>query len=189
MSPENDNGVPIRTAMHALTSFGVPEEKRFRSFDSTFDREPPPHLYTYANNFKAKESDRLDKGATFGRRLLYTIKDHLSREVPLAFGFATCDNCISQSDVSHGLIPFPATHRGYTRYHSVMAVGYDDSMKIANTESEGETSGALIIRNSWGQDWGDKGYGYLPYEYIINGLTQDWWILLDLDWVDIRKFE
>ncbi len=50
-----------------------------------------------------------------------------------------------------------------------LAVGYDDKMKIKNTGSGGvETTGALLIRNSWGTGWGDAGYGWLPYEYVLN---------------------
>ena len=36
-----------------------------------------------------------------------------------------------------------------------MAVGYDDDR------------GVFIIRNSWGSNWGDNGYFYMPYEFII----------------------
>ena len=41
--------------------------------------------------------------------------------------------------------------------HAVAAVGYDDSMKILNTNPKGvETKGALLIRNSWGTGWGER---------------------------------
>jgi len=33
-------------------------------------------------------------------------------------------------------------------------VGYDNTRKV------------FIIRNSWGQEWGDKGYGYLSYDFF-----------------------
>jgi C1A family cysteine protease len=42
--------------------------------------------------------------------------------------------------------------------HAVLVVGYENSL----TPREG----FLIIRNSWGSDWGVGGYGYLPYDYI-----------------------
>lgn len=31
-------------------------------------------------------------------------------------------------------------------------------------------------------------YGYLPYDYVLNGLAMDWWALVKVEWVDVAKF-
>ena len=38
----------------------------------------------------------------------------------------------------------------------MLNVGYNDRQKC------------FIIRNSWGTSWGDRGYAYVPYDYICN---------------------
>jgi C1A family cysteine protease len=35
---------------------------------------------------------------------------------------------------------------------------------------------------------GDKGYGWMPYDYILNNLALDFWSLLGMDWVDSKQF-
>ena len=50
------------------------------------------------------------------------------------------------------------------------------------------TKGALIIRNSWGVEWGDGGYGFMPYNYVTEGLAEDWWTLIQQGWVDTGQF-
>lgn len=42
--------------------------------------------------------------------------------------------------------------------HAVLLVGYQDG--------EGEGGGRFLVRNSWGADWGERGYGRLPYAYV-----------------------
>lgn len=70
-----------------------------------------------------------------------------------------------------------------------MAVGYDDKIETKNTTCEVQTTGALLIRNSWDTGWGNKGYGWLPYEYVLRGLAIDWWTLLKNEWVDTGQFK
>jgi C1A family cysteine protease len=72
--------------------------------------------------------------------------------------------------------------------HAVVAVGYDDTRKIKNTLTNKTTKGALLVRNSWGVGWGDQGYGWMPYDYALNGMAMDFWSLLAMKWVNTDQF-
>ena len=51
-----------------------------------------------------------------------------------------------------------------TGSHAVMAVGYDDAARH------------FIILNSWGDKFGDKGYFYMPYDFIVDPKNcHDFW--------------
>ena len=181
-----DTGAFIRTTMGAMALFGVCPEAYFPYIIGDFDKEPSSFCYSFAQNYQAIQYFRLDPPSTPRDLLLKRIKCFLTAKLPSMFGFTVFDSIWQAED--DGKIPFPCSKEKVLGGHAVVAVGYNDGLEIENTSCGLKTKGALIIRNSWGKKWGDKGYGYLPYDYILKGLAIDWWCLLKNEWVDTKRF-
>ena len=183
-----DTGGFLRTTMGALTLFGVPPEEYWPYIIADFDKEPSAFCYAFAQNYQAISFYRLDPPGTSRDALLKQIKADLAGGLPSMFGF-TVYSSIAQAETT-GKIPYPTPGEKILGGHAVAAVGYDDATKIKNTNPHAaETKGAFLIRNSWGTVWGDNGYGWLPYDYVLNGLAIDWWSLLKNEWVDTGAFK
>jgi len=190
MQATGDTGAWLRNTMGALVLCGVPEEKYwpYTDADPAFDAEPPSFVYAIADNYEALKYFCHDpQGANIsGANVLASVKKYLAAGVPSMFGFwgfASFDYCDTR-----GGIPYPCPGEQAQWGHAIVAVGYDDGKKIKNTRCNKSTTGALLIRNSWGTAWGDNGYGWLPYDYVKNRLALDFWSLLSMEWVDSKQF-
>ena len=184
-----DTGAYLRTAMGALVTFGVAPE-RYWPYDTTkYDLEPPAFVYAMAQAYQAETFYRLDPAGTAPDALLTAIKSQLAAGIPPMFGFTVYDSISQAQGSGKGRIPFPVGSDRVVGGHAIAAVGYDDGLEIKHADAAKPTKGALIIRNSWGTSWGDKGYGYLPYEYVLKGLAVDWWVLIKAEWLDQDPFK
>ena len=182
MHETGDNGAYLRNTMGAMVLFGVPPEEFWPYNIEDFDKEPTAFCYSFAQNYKSITYYRLDPPETKKKDLLERIKTNIKGDLPSMFGF-TVYSSIDEAETT-GRIPFPSTGDKILGGHAVVAAGYDDKMVIKNSKP-----GALLIRNSWSKSWGESGYGWLPYDYVLNGLAVDWWSLLKNEWVDTGKFK
>lgn len=182
-----DTGAFLRSTMGALVLFGVPPEEYWQYKTADFDKEPSSFCYAFGQNYQAISYYRLDPPGTNNKALLSRIKTNIAAGLPSMFGF-TVYSSYTQAGTS-GKIPYPTKGEKIVGGHAIVAAGYDDKMKIKNSASgAAETVGALLIRNSWGTGWGDQGYGWLPYDYVLKGLAEDWWSLLKNEWVNTGNF-
>ncbi len=185
---EGDSGAFIRTTIGAMVLFGVPPEEYWPYDEKNFDKEPTPFCYAFAQNYQAIKYYRLDTPSLSRETLLRRVKSHLASGLALIFGFSVYSS-YEQAEEDGGKIPFPCEKERSEGGHALMAVGYSDLIEIKNELCGKKTIGALLIKNSWGTDWGDRGYGWLPYEYVLKGLAVDWWTILKNEWVDTSKFK
>lgn len=189
MQVTGDTGAWLRNTMGALALCGIPNEKYwpYTDADPDFDREPPSFVYAVADNYEALRYFCHDPQTNVqGNKVLASVKKYLAAGIPSMFGFWGFPSWAS-TDVQGG-IAFPCDGERAQWGHAIVAVGYDDGKKITNTMCNKVTTGALLIRNSWGAAWGDKGYGWLPYAYVENKLALDFWSLLSMEWVNTKKF-
>ena len=180
---KGDTGAYLRTTMASLAMFGTPLEKYWPYDVGQYEAEPSSFVYAMAQSFQAGTYYRLDPLGSRAEDVLASVKTHLQKGLPVMFGF-TCYSSLNEA--ADGKIPFPNPNEKVVGGHAVVAVGYADDVEVTNGKNK--TKGALLIRNSWGSEWGMDGYGYLPYAYVLGGLAADFWVLIKSEWIDTGNF-
>lgn len=155
--PIEDKGIAFIDAFNTLKKEGICTED-FCRYDPTGknkNEKPSDEAYedgklrlvTEAKNVELRE---------------YDIKAALNEGYPVAVAVNLYE---SFGSGPHGFVDMPTEEEvrnwnGLDLHscHAMVICGYSDESKV------------FVVRNSWGKDFGDGGYCYMPYSYITNTL-------------------
>lgn len=167
-----DVGSFMYAAIDGLKKHGACAEELWENFEDMILEEPSVEAYEQASQFKIAEAEFIDTD-------LELWKETLAEGYPIAFALNTFE---SFDEASHkkGKVSMPKKSdnvRETHGWHAMLCVGYSDRDK------------RFIVRNSWGEEWGDNGYCYIPYKYVIdeefNG--HDSWIIKSVTDLEFDK--
>ena len=154
-----DSGAYIRDGMKVLQKMGCAPEIDWPYNVMKFTQTPPVKATTNALQFKITEYHRVTN--------LTLLKTALAEGYPAVIGINVYESFESDQVAKTGIVPLPKRGEQLLGGHAILAVGYKDDAKIKG-------QGVVICRNSWGENWGDKGYFYLPYSYFAHYVTDMW---------------
>lgn len=152
---DEDSGATLRDGMKVLKKFGVCPEEDFPYQIERFTEQPSKKAEEDAGQFKITEYHRVP---TFNK-----LKAALAERLPVAIGIMVFESFESEEVAQTGIVPMPKWYEKELGGHAMLAVGYDDEKQH------------VIVRNSWGDQWGDGGYCYLPYDYFTHRIVFDMW--------------
>lgn len=154
---DSDAGACIRDGIKSVNAQGVCDEDNWEYIPERFSRQPFPYCYRFAE---------LAKAVSY-RRLTHSVADMescLAQGFPFVFGVTVYTSFPMESKT--GTIPMPKRNDSSQGGHAMLCVGYDRPAQ------------KFIVRNSWGESWGNKGYGTIPYAYLSNpNLGDDYWTI------------
>jgi C1A family cysteine protease len=152
----SDAGAQIRDGIKVVVSEGFPPEEEWPYDPSKFADPPPPKTYEDAKRDLVTAYVRLVQ-------LEQMLMGALAQGHPFIFGISVYESFEQAQD---GDIPMPQPDEQLLGGHAILATGYDRKER------------RFSFRNSWGSDWGDKGYGTIPFEYLTNpNLAADFWVI------------
>lgn len=154
-----DAGAQIRDGMRAVANQGVCAESEWPYVVTKFSEQPFKQCYDDALKTEATQYSSLQQD-------LVQFKTCLAEGYPFVFGFTVYDAFESLDVAKSGVLNLPAATEKIVGGHAVAAVGYDDGKQT------------VLVRNSWGTDWGMAGYFTMPYAYITDSdLASDFWTI------------
>jgi C1A family cysteine protease len=175
---KKDEGAYLRDGVKALTTYGACSEADWPSDDpKKLTVYPTPAAYEAAKKDIVKAYMAVDQDHE-------SLRQCLALGFPFIFGITVFRSMMTVDVMNNkGIVPFPGTvilppdtskdpkFHGKTEDrpiggHALLCTGYNDEKE------------QYEFLNSWGRDWGDDGFGYLPYDFMENiMLAGDIWAL------------
>lgn len=155
-----DCGAVIANGVRSLQQNGICPESEWPYNPRMFNVCPPERCYRDARFNRAVEVVGLVE-------TLASLRACLALDRPFVVGIVIYASFESDEVARTGIVPLPVVSReACLGGHAILIVGYDDHRRV------------FIARNSWGEDWGDHGHFYLPYEYLLDPeLSCDIWCI------------
>ena len=153
---DEDEGSAIQFAMEGLCRFGACPEALWPADPHLALKKPGAAAYEAAASYRVADIARVPLR-------LDAWKQALAEGKPIVFGCALFETFEEASRLG-GVVPMPDPHDVVNAGHSghaMCAVGYSDIEKV------------FIVRNSWSAHWGDAGYCYMPYAYLLSPTFND----------------
>lgn len=153
-SIDKDSGASLSDAIKAIKKYGACREQTwpYEKVQDTYKIRPPNEAYLEGKQiFDQKKMIHINLPHDIN-----VIKSILSERVPILCGINVFLSAESTKVRKTGVIPLPSSHEKPMGSHAIMLVGYDDSKQL------------FKFANSWGKKWGDRGFGYIPYKFIMN---------------------
>ena len=155
----NDSGASLRDGVKCINNIGYCNESLWPYNIEKFNEKPTQDCYDYARKHKTLSYKKVQQDETH-------IKSVLNMGFPIVFGISVYESFESEEVAKTGIIPLPEKNERMLGGHAIVLVGYDEEKHL------------FTFRNSWGEEWGDKGYGYLPFEYVCDkDLASDFWVV------------
>jgi C1A family cysteine protease len=149
----SDKGAYIRDAIKAVRSYGICSENIWPYNVSQFTTKPTNECYTDARHRVIKNYYRVT--------ILDDILDALNANHPVVSSMLVYSDFNKISNVKAKL-SMPQTGEQYIGGHAITLVGYDLPNKL------------LLAKNSFGSDWGDNGYFWIPFDYAETQFMDNW---------------
>jgi C1A family cysteine protease len=161
-SVRSDSGAMIRDGMKSIGSgdkgVGVCSETLWKYKISKFASKPCKKCYSEALKDQALQYLAVQQSEL-------QLKGCIADGFPFVFGFTVYTNFMNIDHFGLMQMPQGVVEGG----HAVMCTGYG---KIIGGRKY------YKVRNSWGPDWGDGGYFYMPEEYMHSiDLCDDFWCI------------
>ena len=155
-----DAGAEPRDGLKALVSIGVCPESADKYVVSKFTKAPTKAAVAAAPKYKISAYQSL--------KSLLDVQDCLVSGSGVVMGFTVYDSFESDSVANTGYMSMPGSGESPIGGHCVFCAGY-------RTDPTAPGGGWLIVKNSWGTGWGDKGYFYMPFAYVTPDLVGGLW--------------
>jgi hypothetical protein len=146
---DEDDSYSLSNSIATLEKFGVCEEHIWPYDVSKYLQPPSVDCYLQADKHHVIQATNILNNEM-------AMKQSLAEGSPFVVGIQIFEAFESPEVAQTGIVPMPNLFTDECLGgHAVFVCGYDD------------TKQHWIVRNSWGTQWGDNGYFYLPYHYLL----------------------
>jgi C1A family cysteine protease len=156
----DDSGAVIRDVMKAVAMYGACSENNWTYDVSKFTIHPPLNVVMAAQtHIKSFQYMAVNQD-------LNSMKNALAQNFPIIFGMSVYTSFEDDIVSKTGQVPMPnLQNEENLGGHCQLICGFSDEKQH------------FIVMNSWNTSWGDNGFCYIPYQYLLdNNLASDFWV-------------